>query len=239
MLKWAIASLGSVTAVTVITFGLVINHFSQPAPKDILGAYNETRYQLSSSVSGRLTNQVYDLIDRAKPTPSDSPLPDTIASSSTEQMLMILNQRLSAQERAMAELQTNDRGSASSSTYLKPADEYIPIGIGGSTSSTDWTVVNTQQIDIDPADYPGMIGAYFTVELQVKDGNGKAYARLFNVTDNTPVYSSEVSTSNSDFAPVTSGSFTFPSGKKTYRLQLKSLTGYQVDVQLSKIKISF
>lgn len=240
MFKWAMASLGSVVMITILTFGLVINHFATAKPaSDILGAYNETRYQLSSSVSGRLTNEVYDLMDKAsKPLVVDSPAPD-LTKDQLEQQVMLLQQRLAAQERAMAEIQMSGRGSATSSSTSKPATTFVPIGIGGTSVSTDWTVINTQEIEIDSADFPGYLGANFIVELRVKDGNGKASARLFNVTDNTPIYSSEVSVSSGEFTPVSSGSFTFATGKKKYRLQLKSLTGYQVDVQLSKIKVSF
>jgi hypothetical protein len=240
MLKWALASIGSVVLTSVLSFGMVINHFStQKPPTDILGAYNETRYQLSSTVSGKLTNEVHDLIDKAsKPLVEDLPAPDP-SKDQLEEQVVLLQQRLAAQERAMAEIQLNARGSAPSSNNAKPSTVFIPIGIGGSSTGTDWTVINTQEIEIDTSEIPGYLAAFLTVELKVKDGNGKAFARLFNVTDNTPIYSSEVSVSNSDFTPITSGSFTLATGKKKYRLQLKSLTGYQVDVQLSKLKISF
>lgn len=238
MVKWAFASLGSVILITIISFGVVINHFSKPRQTDILGAYNETRYQLSSSVSGKLTNEVHDLIDKAsKPLEVEVASPDP-TSDQLRQTVALLEQRLAIQQQTISGLQSANKGTGAAGAS-KPANTYIPMGLGGTSSSTDWTVINTQEIEVDPTEFPGYLGANLIVELKVKDGNGMAYARLFNVTDNTPVYSSEVSTSSGDFTPVTSGSFVFATGKKKYRLQLKSLTGYQVDVQLTKVKISF
>lgn len=127
---------------------------------------------------------------------------------------------------------------ASTAPATNKSPVYIPLG-SGSSVATDWTSIDSLSVILDSADYSGYSGVQFEVSMRAYQGNGKAFARLYNSTDGTGVLSSEVSTTTSDYTWVTSSSFNISSGKKTYKIQLKSLTGYETGVQNSRIKISF
>ncbi len=133
--------------------------------------------------------------------------------------------------------QSSSQTTTTTATTAK-APVYIPLGWIGSATSTDWSNVTGQEISIDPADYPGYKNVYFEVALRIFQ-NGKAYARLQNKDDGTALLSSEVSTTATDYTWLTSAAFQLPGAKKTYRLQLKSLTGYSSDVQNARIKIVY
>lgn len=118
---------------------------------------------------------------------------------------------------------------------------YLPIGVSGaSTSLTDFeTVTAGQEIYLDPADFPGYKNMRLQAYIKVLSGNGKTLARLYNPTDGLAILDSEISTTNENFTLVESGTFRLPSGKKLYKIQLKSLTGYEASVQLARIKVEF
>ncbi len=133
---------------------------------------------------------------------------------------------------------TNQSNSGSSTTQTK-SPAYIPVVTSASATSGDWVDVTGQDIVLNMANYQGYTKIYMETSLRCYQGNGRAYARLFNVTDGTAVLPSELSTSNQDYTYIESASFTLPSSQKTYRLQLKSLTGYSTDIQNVRLRVMF
>ncbi len=121
----------------------------------------------------------------------------------------------------------------------KQSTDYIPMGPGTTSISTDWTIVDYPEVEIDPANFSGYTNMYLEVTFKLLHGNGTGYVRLFNKTDGTAVTNSDVSTSSSSYTSVVSGGFKLVSGKKTYRLQLKSLSGYEVSVQFARIRVDY
>lgn len=156
-----------------------------------------------------------------------------------------LNTQIKSLEDSVADLKNEIASLKSSSSTTqtaattKQAPVYIPLGSSDSSSTTDWTTVVTPQVEIDPADYPGYTKMYLEATVRVFQGNGSGYVRLFNNTDGLAILSSEISTTSGSYNTVVSGSFNLNSGKKQYRLQLKSLTGYEVSVQFARIKVVF
>lgn len=128
-------------------------------------------------------------------------------------------------------------GTSVSSSTLPPS--YIPLGSGGSSSTTDWTSVDTLDVSIDPADYSGYKSMQLEVSLRTYQGNGRAYARLYNKDDGLAIETSEVSTTSENYNWQNSTAFKLNSGKKTYKIQLKSLTGYEASVQSARIRVNF
>ena len=121
-----------------------------------------------------------------------------------------------------------------------PKTLYIPIGYGGSgTSSTDFGTVSGHEVSINPSDYPGYKQMVFEASFRIFQGNGKGEVRLFNKTDGTAVLSSVVSTTSQDYSSKTSSGFTLPGGSKTYTVQAKSSTGYAVDLQLTRVRVDY
>ena len=77
------------------------------------------------------------------------------------------------------------------------------------------------------------------VNFRIFQGNGTGEVRLFNKTDGTGVTNSSLSTTSQDYSTKTSSGFTLAGGSKTYTVQVKSSTGYSVDLQWSRIKVEF
>lgn len=124
-------------------------------------------------------------------------------------------------------------------TTIQKSTQYIPMGNGSSSTAMDWTAVPLPEVTINSADYSGYTNAYLEVQMLVDQGNGTAYARLYNNTDGTAILGSEIFTTSYNYTTVTSGAFKLSSGNKTYKLQLKTSTGYASNVQFARIKITY
>lgn len=114
---------------------------------------------------------------------------------------------------------------------------YIPLGGGGSTTSQDWADVANAEVWLDVADYTNIDKIYFEGFIKVKHGNGKVYARLYDVTHSIAVQGSEIETTSENYTLVESGSLNLWRGKNLYRVQIKSLTGYEAFFDSGRIKI--
>ena len=125
-----------------------------------------------------------------------------------------------------------------STTSTSKAPSYIPLGWVASSNSTSWVSISGQEFTINTADYPGYTSMEFEISLRIFQ-NGQAFARLEDKSAGTSILASEVSTTAQTYTWLTSSKFQLPAGSKTYRLQLKSLTGYSADVQNARIKVNF
>ena len=94
------------------------------------------------------------------------------------------------------------------------------------------------EVTIDRTKYPDKISVNWQASLKVKDGNGEAHARLFNVTKNVAVDYSEITSIGGDFKNVTSANINLSSGNNLYRVQMFSTTQYEVYIQGARIKIT-
>lgn len=122
-------------------------------------------------------------------------------------------------------------------TVSQPTVIYIPLGGGGSTTSRDWADVSNAEVYLDISDYPNLDRAYFEGFIRVKHGNGRAFARLYDVTHGIGVQGGEIYTDNESFTLVESGSLSFWQGKNLYRVQVKSLNGYEAFYDSGRIKL--
>jgi hypothetical protein len=114
---------------------------------------------------------------------------------------------------------------------------YIPIGGSASTTNQTWTDT-TAEVIINWNNYTGdKITVYWEGYVKLKDGNGLAAVRLYDTTHQVHVPGSELETSHWDFKYIASGPLTMWSGHNTYRVQIKTLTGYQASYEGGKIKI--
>ena len=114
---------------------------------------------------------------------------------------------------------------------------YIPLGGSGSTASTSWADVGNAEVYFNIDDYQDVDRIYFEGFIKVKNGNGKAFARLYDVTHSIGVQGSDIETSNENFTMVESGTLSFWQGKNLYRIQIKSLNGYDAYIDSGRIKI--
>lgn len=119
-----------------------------------------------------------------------------------------------------------------------PKEYFIPIDGAGSTTNGNWIDINGMEVYVDRDKYPAKISVYFEGSLKVKDNNGEAHARLFNVTKNVAADNSEISSIGSDYKRVSSGKINLAGGSNLYRVQMFSITQYEVSIQGAKIKIT-
>lgn len=121
----------------------------------------------------------------------------------------------------------------------KRSPVYIPLGSGGQWNDQNWFSLTSYEVSVDPAEYEGYSNMQLEVNMRLVQAAGKAYARLYNVTDGSEIASSEVSTESEKAVLLTSTIFKLPVGRKTYRLQVKSTYGFNIELQTARIKVSF
>jgi len=135
---------------------------------------------------------------------------------------------------------TKESKTAEKTTTPKPSQPqviYIPLGGGGSTISRDWADVGNAEVYLDVNDYPNLEKAYFEGFIKVKHGNGKVFARLYDVNHSIGVQGSDIESASENFTLVESGTLNFWQGKNLYRIQIKSLNGYEASIDSGRIKI--
>jgi len=115
---------------------------------------------------------------------------------------------------------------------------FIPLVASGSTTEGGWKDIAGMEVTIDRSKYPDKITVNWQAALKVKDGNGEAHARLFNITKNVAVDYSEITSIGADFKNVTSNNINLSSGNNLYRVQMFSTTQYEVFIQGARIKIT-
>ena len=199
-----------------------------------------------STLSGSLENRVSTLEDAValliNRVNNLSGVP--LQSSDEEQVPASPDSRVQSLEGTVANLQVQINAlkgaSVPTTTSGVKSPVYIPLGWSGSSQATDWTSITTQTIVIDPADYAGYTSMQFEANIQIYQGNGIAYARIYDKEDGLAAISSQVSTTSQDYNWVTSSTFQLPSSaKKTYLLQLKSSSSYAANIQNARIKVNF
>lgn len=115
-------------------------------------------------------------------------------------------------------------------------ETYVPLG-SGRTSMDQWEDLKGIESYINTESYPPMTNVYFEVALRIPTKNGRVSARLYNVTDNHPVWNSEVSTENETSTFIGSRSLQLDPGNKLYRVQLKTTLKYESLLDFARIKI--
>lgn len=148
-----------------------------------------------------------------------------------------LTARVAALEASVAALQVPKSVSTKTSTPAKTLKEsYIPLGTGQS-AATEWTDIPGVEAYVVPANLGTLTSVYFEVSIRVPTGNGAAYARLLNVTDNVGLFESELSYSGTTGKLLSSGPLPVPTHTTLYRLQLKSSIGATVVADQSRLKL--
>lgn len=170
-----------------------------------------------------------------------SPLPAEITSNSIEENVCSLSCQNMIKE-ATSSIKTNTISNQNipQTIYLPPKnnDIYIPLGVG-SIKNTTWTDLSGIESQINSDDYKDAKEIYFEATLRIPTGNGKVFARLYNITDNHPVWFSDVSGEGQSGVLVRSGKISLDKGNKLYRVQMYTTLGYESILDNARIKIIF
>ncbi|MBI4059358.1 hypothetical protein HY404_03920 [Candidatus Microgenomates bacterium] len=116
---------------------------------------------------------------------------------------------------------------------------YVTISGAGSSIKLDWEDLSITDFYLNTREYGSVKDTRWYATIKLKDGNGRAWVRLFNVTRNEPVESSVMSTNSQTFTTLESDLLKLRSDGKAnlYRVQLKTESGYEVTFDSGKVKI--
>lgn len=115
-------------------------------------------------------------------------------------------------------------------------DDYVVFG-SGTNMSTDWGDVPGLEAYADNNSYGVIKEVIFETSVQIPTGNETAYVRLYNKTDQHPVWYSEVSIEGGEAKFLQSKPISLDSGKKLYKVQMKTTLAYPANLIQSRIHI--
>lgn len=103
-------------------------------------------------------------------------------------------------------------------------EELLTIPGNGNISQNDWTQINSTAFYFDTRDYPGLVEVYFEAKMNLENGNGTAYVRLYDATHGIGVNGSENTTTSQQAVWSKSQKVYFWFGRNLLYVQAKSLT---------------
>lgn len=158
------------------------------------------------------------------PTPEASPIPSPVSEPKTETKTV--------ETKTVVERETQ--------TIVQTAQKeiFIPIGTG-STKKNSYDDLAGLEVTVDTGKYSAIESVVFEASVWVQDGNGKAFAQLYNVSDKHPVWNSEISTNSAKGVLTTSAKITLDGGARIYQVQAKTnLTEFAAHVENARLKIT-
>lgn len=123
------------------------------------------------------------------------------------------------------------------STANTVKENFVTLGSGSSTAS-DWTDVPGAQSYIDSTSYGRIKSVAFEASLHTPTGNQTAYARLFNVTDQHPVWNSDVMIEGGSPQLKISQNITLDKGSKLYQVQMKTQLSHRTNLENARVHIN-
>lgn len=120
--------------------------------------------------------------------------------------------------------------------YSGAKEVYIPLG-SGSTKSEDYEELAGVEAVVDLDNYPQVKEVIFEATMKIPTANGKAYAKLYNVTDKHDAWNSETWAEGSSAYRGEAEGVSLASGRKLYRVKMKSTMGYEAVLDSARIKI--
>lgn len=115
---------------------------------------------------------------------------------------------------------------------------FIPMG-AGSTKSRDFADLTSTDVTIDTSKYSNIESVVFEASVWVEGGNGASYAQLYNVSDKTGYFESQLTNNTGTAVAKTSGNLPLPNGQKTYRVRAKTdIVEFAANVSNARLKIT-
>lgn len=208
---------------------------------NVVSVNKQVKNKVDSVLNNKLTENT---IITPKEIPAEPPLTRKEIGEIIEASLSAIDERLDKvedidQTKPVTNQTQSQTTQTAASSNTGPKVSYIPIGYTGSgTYSSDFGTVSGYETTIDPANYPGNKQMVLETNFRIFQ-NGTAEVRLFNKTDGTAILNSNLSTTSQDYSTKTSSGFTLSSGSKIYTIQVKSSTGYSVDLQWARVRVDF
>lgn len=229
--------IGVVLLIALATGFAFFKYFNKSSPSQIKMPYTNPASSVSeddSTPSSNLTSPLSPKESEGEPESLSPAQSGTVATR-----VDILEGKLSVLQKRIESIESKTTTSQTTSTSSKAPSYEFALGSSGGVTTQDWSSMSSLSATFDPANYPGYKSFQLEVELQQFQGNGTAYARLYNNTDKLAVFGSDVSTPSFTYTWVSSQTFSLPSSKKTYILQLKTTTGYTASANNFRIKVNY
>jgi hypothetical protein len=115
-------------------------------------------------------------------------------------------------------------------------DYYVPLGTGTS-NAFDWTAVPGAQVKLDFSSYAPITSVLLEASTFVPTGNESVSVRLYNVTDQHPVWNSEMTIDANTVDIKTSTPLIYDTGEKLYQVQMKTQLQAPANLTNSRIHI--
>lgn len=116
-------------------------------------------------------------------------------------------------------------------------DYFVPLG-SGTNQASDWTDVPGAQATVDFGSYQHIKSIVFEASVAVSTGNESVSVRLYNVSDQHPVWYSDVTMNGGDSAYLISQPIEYDKGPKIYQVQMKTQLQYPANLTQSRIHIT-
>lgn len=196
----------------------------------------------SSSLEDRVKELELTVTDLLNKVGGSKSTETSSTSTDTDSKIKNLEAAVNELKSKVAKLETGS--TTTSTTQTSPATStkkpplYIPLAASLSVSSSSWAEAGGSSFSIDPGDYVGYTNMQLEGNLKAASGNDKASARIKN-PDGTSILISEVSTTSQSSVWVSSSGFSLGSGNKTYKIEMKTLTGFGAILDNARIKVNF
>ena len=92
-------------------------------------------------------------------------------------------------------------------------------------------------LQYDPTKYSGTVTVYFEAQIKTSSGSIKAYARLWNITDDGSVSGSVVSTLSTSYSRQRSSLLSLPATAKEFKAQIGGIVGATASLKGSRLII--
>ncbi len=124
----------------------------------------------------------------------------------------------------------NCMSSTTSATILSPVspshvpavkDYFVPLG-SGTNQSSDWMDVPGIQATVDFGQYANIKEIHFEASVYLPNAGEQVWVRLFNKTDQHPVWYSDVSMNDNSSGSLSSAPLVYDKGVKLYQVQMKT-----------------
>lgn len=116
-----------------------------------------------------------------------------------------------------------------------PKELFVPLGAGNSTE-TDWTNVPGVIASVDSSKYPGLKQVTFEANITVPTANETVWVQLYDMTDEHPVWNSQLSMTGAT-QYIVSPPITLDPGNKLYQVQMKTQLQYPATLDFARIHI--
>lgn len=125
---------------------------------------------------------------------------------------------------------------SSTGSGVAAKEYFVPLG-SGTNQSTGWQDVEGAQSYVDSTLYRKAKKTTFEATLEVPSGSQITYVRLYNATDQHPVWFSEVNMDGSGPKLLVSAPITLDPGEKLYKVQMKSQLAAKANLVQSRLHI--